>query len=94
MYCMPETFLAKQDLEKLNSLNDNFHGAGESTTDFGMGIVRGRISGGVAILWNKNLDSSINVVRLCANWCIAIQFTRGVDSSHMTWTRFRLESPI
>lgn len=72
--CMQETFLAKQDLEKLNSLNDNFHGAGESTTDLSMGIVRGRIPGGVAILWNKKLDSLINVVRLGADWCIAIQF--------------------
>ena len=48
-----EARLGKTEL----SLNDNFHGAGESTTDFGMGKVRGRISGGVAILWNKNLDS-------------------------------------
>lgn len=40
-----------------------------------MGIVRGRIPGGVAILWNKKLDSLINVVRLGVDWCIAIQFT-------------------
>jgi len=37
--------------------NDHFYGAGESTTDFSMGIVRGRIAGGVAILWHKKLDS-------------------------------------
>lgn len=47
-----------------NSLSDNFHGAGESTTDFGMEIVRGRIPGCVAILWKKKLDSLINMVRL------------------------------
>ncbi len=46
--CLQETFLSKQDLGKLNSFNDNFHGAGTSTTDLTMGIVRGRISGGVA----------------------------------------------
>lgn len=51
------TFLPKQDLEKLNSINDNFHGDGESTTHNGMGIVRGRISGGVNSLWNKKLDN-------------------------------------
>lgn len=41
--------------------------------DLSMGIVRGRISGGVAILWEKKLDS-INVVRLDADWCIALDF--------------------
>lgn len=51
--CLQETFLAVQDLDKLNSLNDNFNGAGESTTDLGMGLIKGRISGGVAILWKK-----------------------------------------
>ena len=46
--CLQETFLPKQDLAKLNSFSDNSHGAGESTTDLTMGIVRGRIAGGVA----------------------------------------------
>ena len=48
--CLQETFLAKQDLDKLNAVNDNFHVAGESTTD-----LRGRIPGGVAILCTKNM---------------------------------------
>lgn len=39
-----------------------------------MGIVRGRISGGMAVLWNKKLDSIINVVRLDVDWCIALCF--------------------
>lgn len=39
-----------------------------------MGIVRGRISGGVAILWNKNLDSLIYVVSPGTACCTAIQF--------------------
>ncbi len=34
----------------MNSFNDNFHGAGTSTADIIMGIVRGRKSGGVATL--------------------------------------------
>lgn len=71
--CLQETFLPKQDLGKLNSLNDNFHGAGESTTDLSLGIVRGRIAGGVAILWHKKLDAVINVIRLEVDWCIAVQ---------------------
>ena len=44
--CVQETFLAKQQLEGLNSVHKDFHGAGESTTDFGNNIVRGRIPGG------------------------------------------------
>lgn len=30
--------------------------------------------GGVTILWNKGLDSFINVVRLAVDWCIGVQF--------------------
>lgn len=71
--CLQETFLPKQDLGKLNSFNDSFHGAGESTADFTMGVVRGRIAGGVAILWHKKLDSVMNVIRFELDWCIAVQ---------------------
>lgn len=31
--CLQETFLAIQDLDKLNIVHNDFHGAGESTTD-------------------------------------------------------------
>ena len=62
--CIQETWMAKQDLDKLNSLHPNFHGAGESTTDFSTKIVRGRIAGGVAILWNVKYDSMVKVLRL------------------------------
>ena len=41
--CIQETLLPKQDLEKLNSVHNNFYGAGESTTNLSMGIVRGII---------------------------------------------------
>lgn len=75
LLCLQDIFLAQQDLEKLNSFNDYFHGAGESTTDFNRGNVRGRISGGVAILWRKTLDKCIKVVRLGTDWCIGVHFT-------------------
>ena len=75
--CLQETFLSKQDLGNLNSLNDNFHGAGESTVDLTMNIVRGRIAGGVAILWHKKLDSVLSVVRTDVDWCIAVQLKMG-----------------
>ena len=79
--CLQETFLSKQDLGKLNSFNDNFHGAGESTTDLSLGLVKGRIAGGVAILWHKNLDPVINVIRLEVDWCIAVQIKIGNKES-------------
>ncbi len=71
--CVQETFLPKQELGKLNSFHDNFHGAGESMTDLTLGIVRGRIAGGVAILWHKKLNPFINVIRTEVDWCIAVQ---------------------
>ncbi len=54
--CLQETSLAMQDL-------DNFHGAGESTTDLGMDLIKGRISGGVAYC-GKKLDSLVMVIML------------------------------
>lgn len=72
--CLQETFLTKQDLSNLNCINNNFHGAGESTVDLSMGIVRGRIRGGVAILWHRKLDSLINIIRTGVDWCIAVHF--------------------
>lgn len=55
--CIQETFLAKQDLDNLNGLHKDFHGAGESTTDFNSKLAKGRIPGGVAIFWRKTYDS-------------------------------------
>jgi len=69
--CLQETFLAKQDLAKLNILDVNFYGAGESTTDLRSRIIRGRIPG----LWNKRLDLFINVLRLYVDWCIGVQLS-------------------
>ncbi len=72
--CLQETFLSKQDLSQLSSLHPDFHGAGEATTDLSRGMVRGRIPGGVAILWRKQLDQLINVIRIDADWCISINY--------------------
>uniref|UniRef100_A0A3P9KQQ7 Reverse transcriptase domain-containing protein n=1 Tax=Oryzias latipes TaxID=8090 RepID=A0A3P9KQQ7_ORYLA len=71
--CLQETWLAKQDLDNLNSLHVDFHGAGESTTDLSTRIVRGRIPGGVAILWNVKYDAAVNVVRLNVDWAVGLE---------------------
>ena len=72
--CLQETFLSKQDLGLLSSFNKDFHGVGESTTDLSDGILRGRIAGGVAILWHKKLDPVLSVIRLGVDWCIAMHY--------------------
>ena len=72
--CLQETFLSKQDLGRLSSFNDNFLGAGESSTDLSLRTVRGRIPGGVAILWHKRLDPLVTVIRLDVDWCIGVRF--------------------
>lgn len=71
LFVYKRLFLSKQDLDKLNSINDDFHEVGESTTDLSMGILRGRILGGVAILWHKKYDPLISVIRLGVDWCVA-----------------------
>ena len=71
--CLQETWLAKQDLDKLNTIHKDFHGAGESTTDLIMKIVKGRIAGGVAILWNRRYDPMVKVSRLNVDWAIGLE---------------------
>jgi len=72
--CLKGTFLAIQDLGKLNTVNDDFHGAGESTTDLNTRILCGSISGGVAIFWLKKFDPLVTVIRLDVDWCIIRMF--------------------
>lgn len=72
--CLQETFLSKQDIGQLSSLHPDFHGAEEAKANLSRGMVSGRTPGGVAILWRKQLDQLINVIRVNADWCIAINF--------------------
>ncbi len=74
MWCVcKRLFLAIQDLDKLNTVNKDYHGAGESTTDLNTRILRGRIPGGVAIFWHKKIDPWVTVIRLDMDWCIGIK---------------------
>lgn len=70
--CIQETFLAKQDLDRLNGLHKDFHGAGESTTDLNSKLIKGRIPGGVAVFWRKNY-TMIKVLRLGVDWAIGLE---------------------
>ncbi len=70
--CLQETWLAKRDLDKLNTIHKDFHGAGESTTDLSTKLIKGRITGGVAILWNCKYHPMVKVIRLNVDWAIGI----------------------
>lgn len=71
---MPAGNFSGQARFKRATLNDNFHGAGKSSTDLSLGMKRCRIPGGVVGQWNKGLDSVVNVLRISVDWCIARHF--------------------
>ncbi|MGL5566765.1 MAG: endonuclease/exonuclease/phosphatase family protein, partial [Plesiomonas sp.] len=75
--CIQETFLPRQDLERLNGVHKDFYGAGESTTDLNTKLVKGRIPGGVAVLWHKKYDNMVKVLRLGIDWAIGLEVQCG-----------------
>lgn len=71
--CLQETWYSKQDLPALNELHSDFHGHGVSTVDYRDGLIAGHPPGGVAILWNKRLDSMIKPVDINCDFAAAIE---------------------
>ena len=49
-----ETHYSKQNIKCLNSLHDSFVGTGAAKIDESEGIIQGRFSGGVAIMWPRS----------------------------------------
>ena len=72
-----ETWFSKQDLNCMNSLHDNYFGSGAAKVDESLGIVQGRYSGGVAIMWKKDYSKYITVLDLNVDWCMAIEYVMG-----------------
>lgn len=70
--CLQETWLAKHDLDGLNALHPNFHGAGESINDLRDKMVR--IEYRQNIGWCGKLDPVVTVVGLNVDWAIGIEF--------------------
>ncbi|CAH2210868.1 jg24679, partial [Pararge aegeria aegeria] len=71
---LQETWLLPFELTYLSTIHDEFESTGTSAVDTGAGILRGRPHGGVALLWRKNVFSSVSIVkcdsvRLCALKC-------------------------
>ena len=61
---LQETWLSKQNLNCINSLHDDFVGYGVAKVDESLGIIQGRYSGGVAMLWKKELSKYIKIMEL------------------------------
>ena len=56
-----ETWLSKFELHMLNSIHRDFLGLGVSALDSSSGLLTGRPFGGIAILWRKSLQCSVQV---------------------------------
>ena len=74
---LQETWLAKQELELLNDLHEDYSGFGTAKCDYANGIITGRKSGGTAILWKTSLDSNICGIDLKYDWCSGIRIQSG-----------------
>ncbi|ELU02426.1 hypothetical protein CAPTEDRAFT_204234, partial [Capitella teleta] len=72
--CLQETWLTKQDLGGLSDLHPGYVGVGEATTDLNSGLLRGRVAGGVAIMWRSCHGHLISEVRLGVDWAIGIEY--------------------
>ena len=72
-----ETHYSKQDIKCLNSIYKDFIGTGVAKIDEGTGIVNGRYSGGVALMWKSNISHAIKSLDLGADWCVGIEINAG-----------------
>ena len=68
-----ETWYSKQDLRYINTLHNEFLGSGAAKIDESSGLTQGRYSGGVAIMWRKDLDKYIKILDVNVDWCMAIE---------------------
>ena len=84
-----ETWYSKQDLSCINSLHNEFVGSGVAKIDESTGIIQGRYSGGVAIMWRKELCKHIKILDLNADWCTAIE----LDMNSTKFVLFNIYMP-
>ena len=69
---LQETWLAKQELELLNGLHEDYSGFGTAKGDYANGIITGRKCWGTAILY-----SNICGIDLKYDWCSGIRIQSG-----------------
>ena len=70
---LQETWLAKQELELINDIHEEYSGFGTAKCDYANGIITGRKSGGTAILWKTNICG----IDLKYDWCRGIRIQSG-----------------
>ena len=70
---LQETWYSKQNLKHINSLHSSFEGIGVAKIDESVDIIQGRYSGGVALMWHKELGKYISRIDLAVDWCVAIE---------------------
>ena len=68
-----ETHYAKQNIKCLNSLHSEFVGIGMTKVDESDGVMQGRYSGGVAILWRNALSKYVKQTDINADWCNGVE---------------------
>ena len=68
-----ETHYAKQNIKCLNSLHNDFVGIGAAKVDECHGVMQGKYSGGVAIMWRTSLCKYIKHLDLNVDWCTGIE---------------------
>ena len=87
-----ETWYSKQNLHILHSLHPLFEGIGAAKIDESCNILQGRYSGGVAILWRKELGRFIHRIELNVDWCTAIELV--LDSTKLVVFKCILTLPV
>ena len=70
-----ETHFFKQDIKFVNSIHDSFTGIGVAKVDASVGLIQGRGSGGVALMWRSSLSKYIKPLELNSDWCVAIELS-------------------
>ena len=71
--CFQETHYSKQNLKLLNGLYEGYIGIGAAKIDESDGIIQGRFSGGVALMWKSTISNCIKHIQLDVDWCVAIE---------------------
>ena len=58
-------------------INKSFFVIGAAKIDESSGIIQGRYSGGVALMWKANISQYINQLEIDSDWCVAVEVCIG-----------------
>ena len=80
---LQETWLYKEEIPLLNQFNSHYYGTGEAILSTSDGPHIGRPYGGVAILWQKNIDRSVTVMKYDVDWIVGVNI-KSMDGRNIT----------